>query len=109
MEYITAQSGERMLCLEKERVAEIQMKPEIWRVPGAPEEVLGIALYEQSLVIYYKFAKNSDAACGILVLNDAGGIYGIAADSAGEESLSTKQEETLIPTAAKGVWEKKND
>ena len=44
MEYITAQAGKKMLCIEKERVEAILMKPEIWRVPDASEEILGIAI-----------------------------------------------------------------
>ena len=47
-----------MLCIEKERVEAILMKPEIWRVPDASEEILGIAVYNGKLVIYYRFDCN---------------------------------------------------
>lgn len=56
-----------MLCIEKERVEAILMKPEIWRVPDASEEILGIAVYNGKLVVYYRFDCKQEALCGILV------------------------------------------
>ena len=73
MEYITAQAGKKMLCIEKERVEAILMKPEIWRVPDASEEILGIAGYNGKLVGYYRFDCRQEALCGILVRDDGGG------------------------------------
>lgn len=109
MEYITAQAGKKMLCIEKERVEAILMKPEIWRVPDASEEILGIAVYNGKLVIYYRFDCKQEALCGILVRDDGGGIYGIAAAAVGEEGLSREELEPVMAGTVNGVWEKKSD
>lgn len=109
MEYITAQAGEKLLCIEKKRVEAILIKPEIWRVPEASEEVLGVAVYCDGLVVYYRFGGEQEALCGILVRNDGGGIYGIAAAVAGEESLSQEELEPVMAGTVNGVWEKKSD
>ena len=98
-----------MLCIEKERVEAILMKPEIWRVPDASEEILGIAVYNGKLVVYYRFDCKQEALCGILVRDDGGGVYGIAAAAVGEEGLSREELEPVMAGTVNGVWEKKSD
>ena len=51
------------------RFVPVLMKPEIWRVPDASEEILGIAVYNGKLVVYYRFDCKQEALCGILVLS----------------------------------------
>ncbi|WP_455616075.1 hypothetical protein [Eisenbergiella sp.] len=109
MEYITAKAGGRMLYIEKDRVEEILINPEIWRVPGAPEDILGITFQNQALIIYHNYGTQRIASCAILVRNDAGQLYGIAADTVGEEELLAEEEEAVLPAADDGVWEKKSD
>lgn len=85
------------------------MKPEIWRVPDASEEILGIAVYNGKLVVYYRFDCKQEALCGILVRDDGGEVYGIAAAAVGEEGLSREELEPVMAGTVNGVWEKKSD
>lgn len=109
MEYIAAKAGGQVIYIEKERIEAIVMKPEILRVPEAPEGILGIAVYGHELVAYRDFGTGREVSCGILVRDGEGRLQGVAAQTVGEEELSAGEAEAAGLSAVNGVWEKSSD
>lgn len=109
MDYIKAKAGERIFYIEKERIEAIVMKPEIWRVPEAPEDTPGVAVYGHKLVAYRDFGTGREVPCGILIRDGEGGLHGFAAQAVEEEELSAEEAEAAEPCAFSGVWEKSSD
>ena len=110
--YIRLDYGARQLYVEPEKVAAVVSRPLVQRVPGAAEDILGIAEYEKNVTVYYNPAENTDAgrpaagvreyACGVVLEGEPDVYTGIPCDTVG-----TREEfmEDLVPVI-NGVWEK---
>ena len=110
--YIRLEYGGRQLYVKQEKVAAVVSRPLIQRVPGAAEDVLGIAEYEAEVAVYYNPAENTDAgepgtgareyACGVLLERGPDIYMGIPCDTVG---TSEEFMEDLVPVI-NGVGEK---
>ena len=52
MELVTVRDGSRTVYLEKNRMKEVVIHPQIQQVPGAPAHICGIMLYERTPVVF---------------------------------------------------------
>ena len=112
--YISLEYGGRQLYADKERVSAVISSPLIQRVPGAAEEILGIADYQGKIAVYYNPAKmsgikqaaagNPEYTCGI-ILEQGNWVIGIpCSDIGGQEEVP----DDLLPVI-NGVGEKRCD
>ena len=95
--YISLEYGGRRLYVDKESVSAVVSSPRIQRVPGAEEEILGIADYQGKVVVYYNPVKmggtkqagagSLDYTCGI-ILEQGDWMIGIpCSDIGGQEEV----------------------
>ena len=45
MEYITADTGGKKVYIEKDQIETILTRPEVWPVPEAEDNILGLSFY----------------------------------------------------------------
>lgn len=102
MEYITVRSGKETAYILPSEMEAIVMKPAIYPVPGGSGDILGISIYEGSLVAYYGICKITDCSCGIILRSGQkdGILRGIAAKTADMENIDEELLEERLP----GVW-----
>lgn len=52
MEYITADTGGKKVYIEKDQIETILTRPEVWPVPEAEDNILGLSVYGNELVVF---------------------------------------------------------
>ena len=102
MEYITADTGGKKVYIEKDQIETILTRPEVWPVPEAEDNILGLSVYGNELVVFYREGTVEEAPCGIII---RAGERLLGAQSLGEENVDREELEGIIP----GVWERKID
>lgn len=104
MEYITADTGGKKVYIEKDQIETILTRPEVWPVPEAEDNILGLSVYGNELVVFYREGTVEEVPVG---LSSGRGerLLGIGAQSLGEENVDREELEGIIP----GVWERKID
>lgn len=105
MSYIMVKTGKKELYIEKEAMKAVVMKPKIYKVPDAAENIDGISWFEGRIVVYYKMDESQHADFGVILESDKSMLNGIAGESADEEEADKDMLISVMP----GVWEKKSD
>jgi hypothetical protein len=105
MEYIIADTGARVVYIDKKKVEAIVRNPEILSVPEAEEGILGISVYGGRLVVYRQLGREISYPCGIIIKTERDIMPGIPADMVGEEEADP----SLLQLLMQGVWVKKSD
>lgn len=106
MNTVEVRAGDRILYVETERIDEIVMNPEIYKVPQADECIRGIAIHEGKLVVYYRFGDDETVRCGVLMKGKDEYRAGVPADEVTGGKVMDREELTLVVS---GVWERKSD
>lgn len=103
MELVTVRDGDRIIYVEKERIKEIILRPEIQQVPGAPGHVSGIIIYGDMALAVFRLGNDGAAKCAIVMHTpDAGRLWGITGEPDGEEAQDEQNLTEIMP----GIWEK---
>lgn len=94
-----------MLYLDEFSVEEILSKPKLYRVPASPITIAGLIYYNQKLIPCYWMEKGMNPNCAILLKTQSGYVFGLLAESLGEEET----EADILSVLTEGIWEKKSD
>lgn len=106
LEFIVIEYGGRPFYADKSKAEGIVTNPQIQRVPGAFEYIIGISAYESQMIIYYNLMKSpteetTDHPCGIIMKGRNGSFFGVWGSITGEYHGILKEAECL----AEGIWE----
>ena len=105
MEYITVNTGTKIVYIEKKMTEAIVRAPEILTVPEGDDNLLGLSIYQGRLVIYYQMGDKKSYSCGIIIKAGGEAMRGIPAVTVGEEEADSSSLTMLM----QGVWGKKSD
>lgn len=98
-EVIRLRAGTEIFEVPMEELTQIVMKPEVIRVPAAPERVAGMIHYQGTLtpLFYAEGAEMSgEPACAVFLRDHDGGLYGLLADEIiGSGDCDTVSEEGI--------------
>lgn len=106
LEFILIEYGGRSFYADQRKVEGIVTNPQIQRVPGAFEDIIGISAYESQMITYYNLMKSTtedrtDHSCGIIMKGRDGTLFGVRGSIKGEYKGILKEAECL----AEGIWE----
>ena len=104
MEDRSSDTGGKNVYIEEDQIETILTRPEVWPVPEAEDNILGLSVYGNELVVFYREGTVEEAPCGIII-RAGERLLGIGAQSLGEENVDREELEGIIP----GVWERKID
>ena len=105
MELVTVRDGSRTVYLEKNRMKEVVIHPQIQQVPGAPAHICGIMLYERTPVVFCRVGDSGRCTCGFILGFEDGTMMGVTGELGGEVAGEPQEMTGLMP----GIWEKKCD
>lgn len=98
-EVLRLRAGTEIFEVPVEELSQIVMKPEVIRVPAAPERVAGMIHYHGALrpLFYAEGAETSGVpACAVFLRGRDGGLYGLLADEiVGSGDCDTVSEEGI--------------
>lgn len=80
--------------LPADQIENVTVNPEIVRVPGAQENIAGIAVYQKQVVpyIYIGQQKQQVGICGIIVRRKDGTLVGFCAEQVSERIYISERE-----------------
>ena len=105
MELVTVRDGSRTVYVEKNLIKQVVIHPQIQQVPGAPDHICGIMLYERIPVVFFRLGDSGSCACGFILGLRDGTMMGVTGEPGTEESGEPGEMAEAMP----GIWEKKCD
>lgn len=76
--------------------------PQIQQVPGAPDHICGIMLYERTPVVFCRLGDSGGCTCGFILGLRDGTMIGVIGEPGAEDSGEPEKMMEVMP----GIWEK---
>ena len=67
MELVTVKDGSCTVYVEKNLIKQVVIHPQIQQVPGAPDHICGIMLYERTPVVFCRLGDSGGCTCGFIL------------------------------------------
>ena len=105
MELVTVEDGSCTVYVEKNLIKQVVIHPQIQQVPGAPDHICGIMLYERTPVVFCRLGDSGGCTCGFILGLRDGTMIGVIGEPGAEDSGEPEKMMEVMP----GIWEKKCD